>query len=631
MNNSRSFHFHVPPQNSNGGKTTYTHESSIQERFNDPYEQLVALLNERERNRLDMLEEMLKDQSNRANIISEVLPEAIARRGLKDSRMNKAILPHVMESLQTLFRKKPQLFIDALFPIIGTTIRKSISSSIAGILQNISQGLEHAFTLRGLRWRLEAWRTGRSFAEVVLSHTIAYRVEQVFLIHRETGILLEHLALEEGTAQDPQIVSSMLSAIRDFVRDSFSMSPDETLERIRVGDLTVFIEQGPQALIAAAVRGEPPPQISDILRIALENVHKDLRVELAEFSGDVSPFILARPILEECLIQKDRERKKGLGIIFWILLVSILAAMGYGAYTYGKFVYGNYKLQKELDAQLNAEPGFQLSQVRINIFTGEASLVITRDALARQIDQILRERGLNPDHFKLTERLVVSMDPKMIEQRVFEKLSPIPEGVNIQVIGDVLYVSGRARDDFIQRIERSWPAVMGLSGINTSNLENLDAELLAERKKTQEQLALELQRKINEIQNVNILFDVNQPNPREDQLWKIASVANDFKQCLEIAERIGREVMLVIVGHTDPTGQLVENDILGNTRANRVLSMLLDQGLHMQNLDTRGVGPAVNVSVPEGINPNDFRRRVSFRVQQASLIGRTSDIFASEN
>lgn len=628
VNNGHTFRFKSPPSQVNGRNSetqTYAPQSPSSL---DPYEELINILTERERMRLDLLENALRDTSSRANLVSEVLPEAFARRNLKDDRLNKVLQPTITNILQALFRKKPQMFIDALFPIIGSTIRKSISASIAAILQNISQGLEHAFTLRGLRWRFEAWRTGRSFAEVVLSHTIAYRVEQVFLIHRETGILLEHVALDEGSAQDPQIVSSMLSAIKDFVQDSFRIGSEETLERFRVGDLTMFIEQGPQAIIAAAVRGEPPANLTEILQTALENVHKELRNELAEFAGDVSPFVLARPILEECLIQKDRERKKGLGLIFWLVVLLIFGSACYGLYMYGSFVYSNYKLQKDLDAQLNREPGFQLSQVRVNIFTGEASLVITRDALARHIDEILRERGLNPANFNLTERLVVSMDPKMIEQRVYEKLSPIPDGVNIEVRGDILYLSGRARDEFIQRIERSWPAVMGLSGIDISNLENLDAELLEQRRRTREQLAEELQRKIDEIQTTNILFDINQPNPREDQLWKIAAVAASFKVCLELAARLDREVMLVIVGHTDPTGQLVENDILGNTRANRVLSLLLDQGLDIQHLDTRGVGPAVRVEVPDGLDPNQFRRRVSFRVQQASLIGKTADIFA---
>ncbi len=57
---------------------------------------------------------------------------------------------------------------------------------------------------------------------MVLKHTMHFRVEHIFLIHRKTGLLLAHSAAPEASAQDPQLVSSMLSAIQDFVRDSFS-------------------------------------------------------------------------------------------------------------------------------------------------------------------------------------------------------------------------------------------------------------------------------------------------------------------------------------------------------------------------------------------------------------------------
>ena len=68
---------------------------------------------------------------------------------------------------------------------------------------------------------MTAWRTGKSFAEVVLLNTLVYRVEQVFLIHAQTGLLLQHVVADAVTAQDADMVSGMLTAIRDFARDSF--------------------------------------------------------------------------------------------------------------------------------------------------------------------------------------------------------------------------------------------------------------------------------------------------------------------------------------------------------------------------------------------------------------------------
>lgn len=69
-------------------------------------------------------------------------------------------------------------------------------------------------------------RTGASFAEVVLRHTLLYRVEQVFLVHRESGLLLHHLTAQSIAAQAPDMVAGMLTAIQDFARDSFQVAQE---------------------------------------------------------------------------------------------------------------------------------------------------------------------------------------------------------------------------------------------------------------------------------------------------------------------------------------------------------------------------------------------------------------------
>jgi OOP family OmpA-OmpF porin len=100
------------------------------------------------------------------------------------------------------------------------------------MLASLSQALAVSVSFRGLKWRLEALMTGVPFAEVVLRHTLRYRVEQVFLIHRQTGLLLQHVTAESMLVPGAEMVAAMLSAIRDFVRDSFAEHAGEGLESI---------------------------------------------------------------------------------------------------------------------------------------------------------------------------------------------------------------------------------------------------------------------------------------------------------------------------------------------------------------------------------------------------------------
>ena len=114
---------------------------------------------------------------------------------------------------------------------MGPAIRKAIAATIQGLIQNFNQILEHSFSIKGLRWRLEALRTRRPFAEVVLLHTLVYQVEQVFLVHRKSGLLIDHVVAKTTVPQNPDLVSGMLTAIKDFVQELKPLGPQKKLRR----------------------------------------------------------------------------------------------------------------------------------------------------------------------------------------------------------------------------------------------------------------------------------------------------------------------------------------------------------------------------------------------------------------
>ena len=165
-------------------------------------------------------------------------------------------------------------------------------------MQSVNVGLSNYLSFRGLRWWIEAKRTGRTFGEVFLAHTLVFRVEQVFLIHRETGLLLQHAAEPHAETSDADMVSGMLTAIQDFVRESFKPGKGSTLETLRVGRLSGWSEHGPRASRAVAVRGTAPQELRTVMAEALERIHAEMASELAHFQGDTSSFVASRRHLE---------------------------------------------------------------------------------------------------------------------------------------------------------------------------------------------------------------------------------------------------------------------------------------------------------------------------------------------
>ncbi|HEX5134923.1 MAG TPA: OmpA family protein, partial [Thermoanaerobaculia bacterium] len=220
----------------------------------DPIEELRRLLLVAEHSQVAKIQERLDDPEIHAEDVSRVLPEAIALRATKDRDLTRAMLPTVEEAILSSVRKDPHVLVDALFPVMGPAIRKAISSALASMIESLNETLEKSFSVQGLKWRWEAWRTGKPLPEIILLRTLVYRVEQVFLIHRKTGLLLQHVSATSRGVQDADMISGMLTAIRDFVHDSFGGNREDSLDSFRVGEFTVRIEQGPEAVLAAVIR-----------------------------------------------------------------------------------------------------------------------------------------------------------------------------------------------------------------------------------------------------------------------------------------------------------------------------------------------------------------------------------------
>ena len=167
----------------------------------------------------------------------------------------------------------------------------------------------------------------------MLLHTLVYRTEQAFLIHRTTGLPLLHVAAPEvrNEAQDADMVSGMLTAIRDFVQDAFRNNSNEgggtnSLDALRVGELEVWVEQGPLAVIACVIRGSAPKELHTLFQETLEHIHGRYGRALERFDGDTAPFAPAQPELEQCLksgYRREQTRKLSPALAVVLILLGV--------------------------------------------------------------------------------------------------------------------------------------------------------------------------------------------------------------------------------------------------------------------------------------------------------------------
>jgi nitrous oxidase accessory protein NosD len=113
-----------------------------------------------------------------------------------------------------------------------------------------------------------------------------YVINDVFLIFND-GRLVTHLTGSgEASKIDKDILASMLTAIQEFVKDSFSGREKSSLQEMKYGDQTIIIERGIFAYLSTVVRGNVTEKLKDDMKEALRHVEKKYATILENWDGD---------------------------------------------------------------------------------------------------------------------------------------------------------------------------------------------------------------------------------------------------------------------------------------------------------------------------------------------------------
>jgi outer membrane protein OmpA-like peptidoglycan-associated protein len=294
----------------------------------DELAELRALLLGQQIIELQKLQKRLDEPDLRAEEISQVLGKAIALSLKRDHSLQRSFYPIVEQALQISVARNPAFLATSLAPIIGESVRKSVANAFRNLAENINLMLERSLSFESMKWRFEAMRTGKSFGEIALLRSLRYRVQQVFLIHRETGLVLQHVSAPGEGVSEAELVSGMLTAIQDFVRDSFTSKHSQDLETMQAGEFLIWVHHGPKALLAGTILGTPPPELRNVFAREDELIHQEFAAELTSFNGDASAFDAARPHLQKCLLGQTSRPQRGAWFALGAFALVVLLLVG---------------------------------------------------------------------------------------------------------------------------------------------------------------------------------------------------------------------------------------------------------------------------------------------------------------
>jgi OOP family OmpA-OmpF porin len=554
------------------------------------WQRLRTLLLGAEQTSLKALAAKVGNRDNLARSVAGVISEAAILRGQQDDTFTRALAPIVNEGLQQSVRRNPQPLVDALYPIMGPAIRRSIAEALADMMQAFNRAVEQSLSPRALKWRFDAWRTGQAYSQVVLLNTLIYRVEQVFLIHRETGLLLGHVQAEQVVVRDPDMVSGMLTAIRDFVDDSFHVSHENGVHAIQLGDLSVHVRVGPKAVLAAVVRGSAPESLRVRLSEALETIHASHAVALSRFDGNPELFADTVQDLRPCLSAQIRSPSR----VAWrpyLVLGAIAVLMGAWAFTRHQASVGWNAILDELEH----EPGFVIVQSDRG---GSRSIRGLRDPLARAPDEVIgssraREYGITWDL-----KPYLSTEPPLVLSRARILLRP-PREVTLRLDGGTLHASGVASGVWLREARSRASFIPGVDSFDDSSIEVND------------QAALDRARQA--LSTAALYFDPGSDELSESQKAKLDALIPSLLALRDGAAESQDNYVVEIIGRADAPGTTALNLRLSQSRANSVRDFLAAHGAPASLMRPHGIGTLDLESVRHN-ESDDSERRVNFSV-----------------
>lgn len=415
--------------------------------------------------RLDRLE----DREHRLQNVVESLPEAILA---SDDRLSQALGKPVRDSFRDSLARDPQQYAEILYPVMAPSIRMSIAQAMRDVVRSINQTVDSAFSMQSLKWRLESIRTRTPYSRIVLQNSFRYRVEEILLIHKVTGLLIDRVVVDPDGGQDGDAVGAMLAALEDFVRDSFSNESDvdnNDLREVDVGGRTVWLSHSPTITMATVIFGHPPEALRRKLDAQLELLHAEYGPALRDFDGS-DPISGLQHELDESLdsfavvepneIENEVRRPNPFASVFKVVLgVALLSALIF-------YLFRSIEQSHTLSSThrvLDETPGVVVTDISMQ--DGQIHVTGLRDPLAEIDDEQLRRIGVPIEKLDMEMEPYQSLDGYVVRQRA-QKQMEIPESVEVWLSDSILKLSGEADYPWLLRaLERS-NHVAGITGVN---------------------------------------------------------------------------------------------------------------------------------------------------------------------
>lgn len=581
---------------------------------------LKSILFRSEQQAIEDMRDQLEAHHERigSDVVMQESVSAVLAGALRDARVHQhkqvadAIAPILVEGMKREIRNSREEMVDALYPIMGRLVSAYVSSAVNDVMNQTNQRLESSLSGRFIYLRGKALLTGKSYQELALADRQAFRIEQLMLIRRGSGMLIDHLDLNvDGNgsdgeeSQDTTLVSGVVAAIHDFAQNAFKGNKS-SLRSVDMGEQTIYLRATSGLILAMIGKGRARRKLERALDAELVTLLDERARDIERLEDDTTetaPKIL--PIVAERLLAFQLDAGQGKPILAMILFGLLGAAIA-GFVGWSSFQsWQTARLHNTVASTIDAQTAFSGYPVQINVAEDRSEVRVAgfapspeaRERLVAALGDALGSTGLDARLNILTTGTGIEKRLKSAEERVAIIASDLG--------GAVERLDETANRDALREL--------------TFDISRLQKENTVQRREF-ESRATALQKRIANLE-ARPVPQVESPLARwvqrngvffgEDTTYRNRTRA--LATLSKLADLLDAENARVrVVGYADVRGRLDANQRLAQKRAETVVNDLVSRGVSSRALIAVGRASERQFSTETG--PESGNRRVEFEL-----------------
>jgi outer membrane protein OmpA-like peptidoglycan-associated protein len=534
------------------------------------------------------------------------------RNGVEISRneIAEALSPIMGDAIKKQVSEAREEMIDALYPVIGQTIRRSIAEAMKKLAQTVNEKVDKALSFQILMQKIRAKLTGVPKDQLILKEALPFKIHEIFFIHRESGLLIAHVSDQnETTSADQEIISGMLTAIRDFASTVFSDETGRELNEIQYDDLQIYLEAGRYAYLAVVTSGVPPKNFLNQLRHLEQEIHQHHQSNLRKFDGNVQNLQTLKNKLEQFTSRLNEmpvtqlplsaSKTQPRGLVYLLVLFILVIAMAWSI-----FYLPDYIRTKRINSQIEIirhDPPANLVrdlkwQFKENHLLLEG--IVGSHDHKNSVSTFLKSQ-LGIDHIQNNLRILPSsIDLKEIvaglSAQLGSELNTDLTVIQLVLDDEKLIIKGR--------VSSSREKVIILEALSQiTRVSAIQSELISPEDINQWKVSLR-----SDVENLIIYFRENQTNLTENNRQTLAGLAASLK-LIDFQQ-------LYVEGYSDSVGEEAANLKLSKRRAENVKNYLMAQGIDPIKLKIIARGEQAPIAPNISAAGRAKNRRVSFSI-----------------